>query len=303
MASAAPGLRTLYHYPSRCLYCPRSPPSGRLVLLLLNQPLKHADSLFMSLWRRADLRICADGAANRLYDSFHSPTATPSSSPKPLKSTDSDTAGGGHAANSESTIRKCADHDSDPKQATTRRIEQYIPDGICGDMDSIRPDVSQYFAHRGTEINHVRDQDTTDFMKCLNWIDQLQVRHGWTDSAMTVIAYGNLGGRLDQTMSSLYVLFNFGASKQIYLANPESITFLLPKGKNQIECDWYKSQPACGIIPLGVSSATVTTTGLRWNLDNTETSFNGLLSTSNIPDAPEIVVDTSEPVIWTIELK
>ncbi|RKP35646.1 thiamine pyrophosphokinase, partial [Dimargaris cristalligena] len=245
----------------------------RLVLLLLNQPLKHADSLFMSLWRRADLRICADGAANRLYDSFHSPTATPSSSPKPLKSTDSDTA------------------------------EQYIPDGICGDMDSIRPDVSQYFAHRGTEINHVRDQDTTDFMKCLNWIDQLQVRHGWTDSAMTVIAYGNLGGRLDQTMSSLYVLFNFGASKQIYLANPESITFLLPKGKNQIECDWYKSQPACGIIPLGVSSATVTTTGLRWNLDNTETSFNGLLSTSNIPDAPEIVVDTSEPVIWTIELK
>ncbi|KAI3617836.1 hypothetical protein CBS9595_003745 [Malassezia furfur] len=42
----------------------------RYALILLNTPIPHDHwRAFVRLWRRSDLRICADGAANRLLDS------------------------------------------------------------------------------------------------------------------------------------------------------------------------------------------------------------------------------------------
>ncbi|KAJ1929748.1 thiamine pyrophosphokinase [Tieghemiomyces parasiticus] len=221
------------------------PSTGRLALLLLNQPVERTDTRFASLWRRADLRICADGGANRL---------------------------------------------------------EFVPDGICGDLDSVRPEVVKYFAAQGTEVRQVKDQDTTDFMKCLSWIDTLVTAKGHNVSEVTVVAYGGLGGRFDHTMSSIYTLYNFGVERPIYLVSRNTMTCLLQEGESRIECDWYKSRPTCGILPIGADSTVLTTRGLRWNLNNQESSFHGMLSTSNIIDEPEVVVTTSKPIIWTMDL-
>lgn len=43
-------------------------PDFTLYLVLLNRPFHKA--MFTDLHSRADVLICADGAANRLYDSF-----------------------------------------------------------------------------------------------------------------------------------------------------------------------------------------------------------------------------------------
>ncbi|KAJ1971163.1 cAMP-dependent protein kinase subunit [Dimargaris xerosporica] len=300
MTASSTALRTFYHFPSRIIYGtkPRESiaaagPAERLVLLLLNQRISTSDPLFTPLWRRAHLRICADGAANRLYSAFHqaSPLVVPNrpTDQRPQRTPAKST-----------TLRAML-----TVAATSSHTDHYIPEAICGDLDSVLPDVAHYFSHHQAFVHYVDDQDTTDFMKNLLWLDDLERRHGdATDPAKsTVIAYGGLGGRLDQSMSSLYVLYNYGAQRPIYLLSEESIALLLLPGVNHVECDWFDQSPACGILPIGVTSATVTTQGLRWNLDNAQTSFSGLLSTSNIVDSPVVVVTTTDPLIWTVEVR
>lgn len=80
---------------------------ARYALILLNTPIPHDYwRAFIRLWRRADLRICADGATNRLLDSVGSGAWS----------------------------------------------EMPLPSIICGDLDSVREDVRDFFEEkvRGT---------------------------------------------------------------------------------------------------------------------------------------------------------
>ena len=42
--------------------------------------------------------------------------------------------------------------------------------------------------------------------------------------------------------------------------------------------------------------------GLRWNLDQTEMRFGGLVSTSNLLEADEVHVESDADLIWTTQL-
>ncbi|KAJ1657400.1 cAMP-dependent protein kinase subunit [Dispira simplex] len=230
-----------------------------IALLLLNQPVGPKDEIFRGLWERADVRVCADGAANRLYEAFH---------------------------NTRNSV-------------VATDAEKYAPTIICGDMDSAKEDIVHYFKKSGTTIVHDPDQETTDFMKCLNWIDGYYKEKHLTSYA--IVAYGGLGGRFDHTMASISTLYKYAKARPIYLANPGALTFLLTAGTHHIECQWYRQEPKCGILPFA-ESAIVTTKGLRWNLTQSETSFTGLLSTSNIVNNDSVTVTTDKGVVWTMTL-
>uniref|UniRef100_A0A452YYH9 Thiamin pyrophosphokinase catalytic domain-containing protein n=1 Tax=Aegilops tauschii subsp. strangulata TaxID=200361 RepID=A0A452YYH9_AEGTS len=84
------------------------------------------------LWDRAQVRVCADGGANRVFDGM--PELLP-----------------GHARDD---VRS-----------------RYKPDVIKGDMDSVRPEVKEYYSNLGTKIaDQSHDQDTTDLHKCVAFI-------------------------------------------------------------------------------------------------------------------------------------
>jgi thiamine pyrophosphokinase len=77
-------------------------------------------------------RVCADGGANRLYDQL--PAMLPHLDPTAARSS-------------------------------------YLPDVIRGDMDSLRPDVHQFYSSHGVLMQDVsEDQDTTDMMKCVQYV-------------------------------------------------------------------------------------------------------------------------------------
>jgi thiamine pyrophosphokinase len=83
--------------------------------------------------------------------------------------------------------------------------------------------------------------------------------------------------------------------------------------------------PTCGLLPVGIDSTIISTTGLRWNLSaniprhavafwsssllwfkaNNESSFDGLVSTSNhlVPEEETVWIKTSKPIWWSVELK
>lgn len=122
-----------------------------------------------------------------------------------------------------------------------------------------------------------------------------------------MIGFCENGGRLDHIFANVETLFhamNILPGSQVYLMGSNSISCLLTPGSHRLLCHGM-TVPHCALIPIG-SSSTVTTTGLKWNLDNGKLAFGHLVSTSNklAPDNKqmEVIVKASDPVLWWMEI-
>lgn len=91
-----------------------------------------------------------------------------------------------------------------------------------------------------------------------------------------------------------------GLGRQIYLFSDQNVTFLLAPGRNTVKTPRSLLGPCCGIIPVGGPS-TISTEGFEWNLTNTETKFGGMVSTSNHTIDDVVKIETTEPIVFTIE--
>ncbi|KAI5792312.1 thiamine pyrophosphokinase [Pyronema domesticum] len=264
-----------YSYFSPSINFPQDGP-GPFALLILNQPIFNK-SIFLNLWRKATLRVCADGGANRLFEAL-----TPSE----------------------------------------RGL--YLPTAIIGDLDSLRPSVRSFYSSHSVQINQDDDQNSTDFGKCMTFISlhdpsvctesrRLSFRasikpkkNADRTKKLAVVALGGFGGRMDQSFHSIHALYTSqqgeGIPRQVYLFSSESIAFLLRPGRNLLKTPRDHLGPSCGIIPVG-GPAVVTTKGLEWNLEGQETRFGGLVSTSNHTVEDEVMVETTEQVLWTVEFR
>jgi thiamine pyrophosphokinase len=99
---------------------------NRYNLILLNSGSisKH---LVEKVWQSCELKVCADGGGNRLFDEM------------------------------------CGD-------------KKYIPNSIVGDLDSVRPEVAEFYSDAGSLLVKDDNEDLNDLDKCLQWIDiQTQV--------------------------------------------------------------------------------------------------------------------------------
>ncbi|KAL1832924.1 hypothetical protein ACET3Z_002575 [Daucus carota] len=229
-------------------------------LVLLNQHLPRFTPL---LWKHAQLRVCADGGANRLYDEL--PGLFP---------------------------------DEDASSVRNR----YKPDVIKGDMDSIRAEVLEFYKNMGTKIvDASHDQDTTDLHKCVAF-----VRDFYADtktSTLCILVVGALGGRFDHEMGNINVLCRFSTIR-IVLVSEDCLIELLPSTcHHEIHIQSSIEGPHCGLIPIGTHSGSTTTTGLQWNLTNTEMRFGGLISTSNIVRGETVTVQSSSDLLWTLSVQ
>ncbi len=97
-------------------------------LIVLNQPIQ-AEALFRRLWDTSILRIMADGGINRL-DDFNERAAG--------------------------------------KRGEGETKDVLIPDVVCGDLDSAKPDVLDKYQRYGTQVHKISSQDNTDLDKCLS---------------------------------------------------------------------------------------------------------------------------------------
>ncbi|TBU32502.1 thiamine pyrophosphokinase [Dichomitus squalens] len=181
----------------------------------------------------------------------------------------------------------------------------YTPDLIKGDLDSLRVDVQLYYASRGVRIVRDEDQYATDLMKCIASLvdDEKAERHV---EQHTIVILGGLSGRLDQTVHTLSLLHKLRRSRQrVFVITDDSVAWLLDAGEHRIAVDHTAFGPTCGLLPLGVDSTVLTTTGLKWNLTDQISSFDGLISTSNhlLPEEPVVTVKTTKPLWWTMELR
>mmetsp|Transcript_9091 Transcript_9091/g.11823 ORF Transcript_9091/g.11823 Transcript_9091/m.11823 type:complete len:261 (+) Transcript_9091:237-1019(+) len=244
---------------SKAIFSGSSSGASSLALLILNS---HIDNhLFKNLWKYASITICADGGANRLYDQY----------------TKEVNAGG-------------------DENAENDRKSLYIPDLVRGDLDSLRPEVGEFFRSRGTDIGQDTDPATNDMEKCLKYLKQRQEETG---EKLNVVALGSFGGRFDQVMGNINSSFLWrDVFPELVLISSYTMGFLLSPGSHRIIPDRSYESKICGLIPISTPCTAVTTTGLKWNLSGHTLEFGGLISTSNELIASEVTVENSHHLFW-----
>ena len=90
---------------------------SKTALIILNQPFSKA--LLRRLWHATDWHCCADGGANRLHDILNGDS--------------------GEAIDTTTTMTASAAADG---------VDDYLPDLLKGDLDSVREDVRRYYETR-----------------------------------------------------------------------------------------------------------------------------------------------------------
>ncbi|PWY98197.1 hypothetical protein BCV70DRAFT_201987 [Testicularia cyperi] len=270
-----------------------SSPVGKVpphAIILLNSPIDEVQrGHFVRLWESAALRLCADGAANRLLDAFG----------------------------------------RDAFVSSARKDAMSLPHSILGDLDSIRPDVQAFFEQLGVKVHKRPSQYATDLQKCVQEVEDTEMTIS-DEQDLTLIIYGGLAGRLDQSIHTLHVLWQLAPGvvdlggvedpgskderggklrkrRRTFAIGDGSVAWLLPAGKHKLRMAREVMGKTCGILPLsvGTEGARVSTKGLEWNLDGQVTTLGGFLSTSNHVQDEEgrVELETDQPVYWTVELK
>jgi len=201
-----------------------------------------------------------------------------------------------------------------------------LPDLITGDFDSIEPSVKEHYADQGVKIVSTPDQDATDFTKAVLEFSRGQdageypkasagvetpkrvLNFGCTTNLEilqvdVILVIAESSGRYDQFFANINTLVKLPQEVKIFLISRESISWILRAGcshKLEFDLEYVNLRPHCGLIPFA-GRATLTTKGLRWNLDNTDCFFGGMVSTSNEVAASTVEVTANADLLWTMQ--
>jgi len=184
-------------------------------------------------------------------------------------------------------------------------FQDLLPHIVSGDFDSADRKILFEFQELGIEIVPTPSQDETDFTKAMIVLKNRKILN-----VQDVVVFCEHYGRLDHIMGNIGTLFKVSSwSKKfnIFLVSSDSITWLLNSGQHTIHVPRriWSAKLSCGIIPVGQKTI-VSTTGLRWNLNNTVLEFGGLISSSNHYDTTTgrnvVTITTQHPVLWTMTI-
>ncbi|XP_076375449.1 thiamine pyrophosphokinase 1 isoform X2 [Megalopta genalis] len=239
----------------------------KYAIVILNRPLRWNSDILLRIWENAQIKITVDGGTHRWLQY--------------LEAQDIDLLDGKHS--------------------------QYLPNLITGDMDSCSPEILEKLKSVGTRIIKTPDQNYTDYTKALLQMEQYASEKNINLEAIYVFV--DSSGRLDHTFANINTLFLcnklIAGTKIIHIAN-DSLTWILKPGFHSISIPeiLVQTNSWCGLLPIGSPVKHISTTGLKWNLDNATIQFGEMVSTSNTYDnCSNVTIKTDSLVVWTMGIK
>ena len=136
-----------------------------------------------------------------------------------------------------------------------------VPEAVIGDFDSL-PEIATERLMPET-LFHVREQDSTDFEKCLSRI-----------RSPLIFALGFTGGRIDHQLSVMNVLARFPSVRCLVLGS-DDIVFHAPRA---LQLDLAVGS-RLSLFPL--AQVTGRSRGLEWPIDGISFTPGGRVGTSN----------------------
>ncbi|XP_069941894.1 thiamine pyrophosphokinase 1 [Cherax quadricarinatus] len=237
-------------------------------IVLLNEAVNKTNVHYVSfLWQHASVRVCVDGAIN----AYHK-------------------------------LMRCQNTSFESSCCTCP-----LPEIITGDFDSAKSELLKLYSTLGVNVVPTPSQEETDFTKAIRVLGRFTEERSLAIEHVTVIA-GLRTERFDHVIANIATLYKVEMliSVPVVIVCGGSIYWLLAAGDHSIQvaediifnpqCSW------CGLVPVGQPS-TVTTTGLKWNLNNQVLAFGHVVSTSNTFDPicyGVVTVTTSQPLLWTM---
>ena len=167
------------------------------------------------------------------------------------------------------------------------------PDLILGDLDSCGDlqEIEKIFPR--SVIERRPDQNQTDFEKALGWLE-----HRGLPSRLVIL--GGLGKRTDHCLSNLMITARVDPSVEIIFDD---------------EHEWVRRiTPACplvlsgradtpiSLLPIG-EVGEVNSSGLHWELSDTDFSWDKLISQSNRCSKDEVMVSCQSGVLYAFVSK
>ncbi|KAK6343521.1 hypothetical protein TWF730_011111 [Orbilia blumenaviensis] len=292
-------------------------------LVILNQPILDVKG-FTRLWNNASLRVCADGGANHIYSlKIDNEILIPDCITGDLDSLQSKVGNDYRALG----VAIVPDHSQDATDFTKSLnwILKQEKLHASPNQDAVSDDDDDEMCDGSGGVNVPRSD-----IYGVPWAGK-PVAPSWIEHApLDIVAYSATGGRMDQTFHAIDQLFQadhrlngdkeegsgesegLGSQhtssstntirRKLVLMSDESVTFLLSRGRNVIKTPLEAFGKTCGLIPVAGASV-ITTKGLEWDLDAAETKFGGMVSTSNHLTRGEVEVVTTEPLLFTMEMR
>ncbi|CAD8162986.1 unnamed protein product [Paramecium octaurelia] len=172
--------------------------------------------------------------------------------------------------------------------------KEIIPKCIIGDLDSLKPEIQQYYQSHNCSIIKVDDQDTSDFEKAISYLQQL-------DGFQHVIIIGGLQERFDQTINSLHTLAKINFTGQII--SDYSIVRYFKEGFHTFKFSEIEQEKGISLFPQG-TQARINTKGLKWNVTQDNPLILGkFLSTSNEAVEKQLEFDSLDNFFFVTQLK
>lgn len=270
------------------------PKSEKAALLILNQAIG-TPNLFLKLWNKYPLRVCADGGANRLYELFEKNEDARSKYLPDYIIGDFDSlkphVGEYYQKSGVPLIKQETQYSTDFSKCLCL-IALHIYSGSFRDKIVNQQTIEAY-----SGIHDLYDA----MLKDSNIIIPKSIR---------LLAIGAIDGRFDQTIHSITQLYQLSVKESLfnlcYLSATDLIFLISPGGvlieyskKFRDECIG-----CCGLLPLGGPTEIYETRGLKWDVGNWYTSIaSGKVSSSNrFSGIDKCFVDCKEGIVMNIEV-
>jgi thiamine pyrophosphokinase len=165
------------------------------------------------------------------------------------------------------------------------------PDLIVGDLDSILPEVMEYYAGQGVQLlRYPPEKDDTD--------QRLALRAAMELGATEVILLGAIGNRLDHTLGSLSVLAYLQENGVRGVVMDEYNKITLSRGEAVIRGEVGEQ---VSLLPLTTSVTGISTENLQYSLKDAVFELGNPYGISNVLTAPEAKVTFKEGLLLVIK--
>jgi len=170
--------------------------------------------------------------------------------------------------------------------ANSVRKLNLLPDFIIGDLDSITDDNLKYYSKKVSIIKYKRQSDTD--------VDK-SIKFAIRNKFAQIVLLGVTGDRLDHTICNLGMVIKYLNKIKIYIAAEKS--FLIPV-KDQTN---FVSKPGEIFSIYAFNDKTkISSTGLKYKLNNTTLLFGLRESTSNVSISESVTIKVENGVAFVI---